>query len=150
MFEARDLERFLELATWVAVNKYEWQMLSEKTRWTELFVLTKAQALIVTRGAEGSDIHTREGTISIPAVSVNNVVDPTGCGDAYRAGVLHGLLCNLDWETTGRIASLMGAIKIESRGPQNHRFTRKTFVRRFEQAFGGVAAHRLAPRSRTA
>ena len=64
------------------------------------------------------------------------MVDPTGCGDAYRAGLIHGLLRGLDWETTGRMASLMGAIKIESRGPQNHRFTRAEFEQRYRDNFG--------------
>jgi adenosine kinase len=94
------------------------------------------EALIVTRGAEGSEIYTKTGTLSIPAVKPRAVVDPTGCGDAYRAGLIHGLLGGLDWATTGRIASLMGSIKIESRGPQNHEFTRAEFDRRYQDGFG--------------
>ena len=79
----------------------------------------------MTRGAEGSVIYAKGREIAIPAAKPKAVVDPTGCGDAYRAGLIHGLLHGLDWETTGRIASLLGAIKIESRGTQNHRFTRE-------------------------
>jgi adenosine kinase len=81
-------------------------------------------------------IHTPAGTITIPAARAQAVVDPTGCGDAYRAGLLHGLSRGLDWPITGRIAALIGAIKIESLGPQNHRFTRAEFAARYEQSFG--------------
>jgi adenosine kinase len=94
------------------------------------------QALIVTRGAEGSEIHTKDGTIAIPVAKAEKVVDPTGCGDAHRAGILYGLMNKLDWETTGRIGSLMGAIKIEKQGTQNHTFTPEEFSRRFKQSFG--------------
>jgi adenosine kinase len=93
-------------------------------------------ALVITRGADGSEIHTPAGSIEIPAVRARSVVDPTGCGDAYRAGLIHGLVRGLDWAITGRIGSLFGAIKIESRGPQNHRFTLPEFVARFHGEFG--------------
>jgi adenosine kinase len=81
-------------------------------------------------------IHVQGRTLEVPCAKPRSVVDPTGCGDAYRAGLIHGLLRGLDWETTGRVASLLGAIKIESRGPQNHRFTRAEFERRFAENFG--------------
>jgi adenosine kinase len=136
MFGKEDLERFVSQATWVAVNEYEWQMLQQKTGWTVKDVLSQVDALIVTLGSQGSTIHTRDGEITIPCAAPKAVVDPTGCGDAYRAGILHGLLHGLDWETTGRIASLMGAIKIETRGPQNHRFTRTEFEQRLATSFG--------------
>jgi adenosine kinase len=90
----------------------------------------------VTNGPEGSIIYAEGRTMTIPAAKPKAVVDPTGCGDAYRAGLIHGLLRGLDWETIGRTASLMGAIKIESRGPQNHRFTRTDFYQRFRDNFG--------------
>ena len=95
----------------------------------------QARAVVVTRGAEGSLIFTRDRVYEIPA-PVAAVVDPTGCGDAYRAGLLYGLMHGLDWETTGRIAALMGAIKVEQPGTQNHRFTRAEFAARFKEAFG--------------
>jgi len=144
MFGREDLERFVSQATWVAVNEYEWQMLQQKTGWSEKDVVTQVDALIVTHGSQGSTIHTRDGAITIPCATPRAVVDPTGCGDAYRAGILHGLLHGLDWETTGRIASLMGAIKIETRGPQNHSFTRPEFAERLERSFGAAAAKRAA------
>jgi adenosine kinase len=141
MFGKEDLERFVSQATWLAVNEYEWQMLQQKTGWTLRDVVTQVDALIVTLGSQGSTIHTRDDAITIPCATPKAVVDPTGCGDAYRAGILHGLLHGLDWKTTGQIASLMGAIKIETRGPQNHMFTRTEFAQRLELSFGaGVAA----------
>src|SRR5712672_706645 len=136
MFGGEELALFIDQATWVAVNDYEWQMLQQKTGLTAAQVAAKVDALIVTRGAEGSTIYTKERTWTVPAVKPRIVVDPTGCGDAYRAGLIHGLLRGLDWETTGRIASLMGSIKIESRGPQNHDFTKAEFDRLYQDHFG--------------
>ena len=137
MFDAKDLKRFVEQATWVAVNDYEWQMIQQKTGWTESDVTQLAEALIITRGEIGSSIYTKNGPIEIPCARPKAIVDPTGCGDAYRAGLIHGLLQGLDWKTTGRIASLMGAIKIESLGPQNHKFTPAEFQQRLAAAFPG-------------
>ncbi len=136
MFGADDLRAFIDQATWVAVNEYEWQLIQNRTKLSTGDVAAKVQALIVTRGAEGSTIHTRHGDIMIPVAKARAIVDPTGCGDAYRAGLLHGLLHGLDWETTGRVASLMGAIKIESRGTQNHSFSRSEFESRYKESFG--------------
>jgi adenosine kinase len=135
MFDGEDLARFVSQATWVALNEYEWQMVQQKTGWTVRDVTQRVRALIVTLGAGGSVIHTADGEIAIPCAKAQAVVDPTGCGDAYRAGLIHGLLHGLDWKTTGRIASLMGAIKIESRGTQNHRFTRAQFDQRLAESF---------------
>jgi adenosine kinase len=137
MYDGKDLKRFVEQATWVAVNDYEWQMIQQKTGWTESDVTQLADALIITRGADGSSIYTKGGPIQIPCAKPAGIVDPTGCGDAYRAGLIHGLLHGLDWQTTGRIASLMGAIKIESLGPQNHKFTPAEFQQRLAAAFPG-------------
>ena len=135
-FGAAELAVFIEQASWVAVNDYEWGMLQQKTGMSVADVVAKVDALIVTRGAEGSTIHTREHTLTIPVVKPAAVVDPTGCGDAYRAGLIHGLMHGLDWETTGRIASLMGSIKIASRGPQNHEFTTGSeFDSRYQDPF---------------
>jgi adenosine kinase len=138
MFGAEDLERFVSQATWVTLNEYEWQMVEQKTGWTLDGLARRVRALIVTRGAAGSTIHTRDGAIEIPAAPVRAVVDPTGCGDAYRAGLIHGLLHGLDWRATGHIASLLGAIKIESRGTQNHHFTRAAFQERLDAVTAGA------------
>jgi adenosine kinase len=94
------------------------------------------EALIVTRGAEGSVIHTAGKEIDIPAVRPDAILDPTGCGDAYRSGILYGIVHGFDWETAGQLASVMGAIKIEHRGGQNHRPTRDEIAARFRTAFG--------------
>ncbi len=136
MFDAADLERFIDEATWVAVNDYEWQLMQQKTGWSVADVLRHVRALIVTRGAEGSVIYTAQGEVAIPRAKARAIVDPTGCGDAYRAGLMHGLMHGLDWQLTGRVASLMGALKIEVRGTQNHRFTPAEFAARFAESFG--------------
>jgi len=151
MFEAADLVRFISQASWVAVNDYEWQLMQQKTGWSVREVLEKVRALIVTRGPEGSVIYTREGELAIPCATPRAVVDPTGCGDAYRAGLIHGLMRGLDWEATGRMASLMGALKIEVRGTQNHRFTGDEFAERFRKSFGMAlpAAHAQEKFART-
>jgi adenosine kinase len=138
MFSGEELGQFIERATWMAVNDYEWGLVQQKTGLTQNQITDKVQALVVTRGAEGSVIYTQDRTWTIPCVKPKAVVDPTGCGDAYRAGLIHGLLHGLDWETTGRLASLMGAIKIESRGPQNHQFARPELLQRYADSFGQV------------
>jgi len=136
MFGGDDLRAFIEQATWVTVNDYEWSLMAERTGWSEADIAGRVAALVVTRGAEGSTIYADGQRIDIPPVVAKQVVDPTGCGDAYRAGLIHGLLHGLPWETTGRIASLIGAIKIESRGTQNHNFTLQQFKDRYQASFG--------------
>jgi adenosine kinase len=135
MFGPEELQRFLSQARYVTVNDYEWQLLQQKSRWSVRDITTRVEALIVTLGAAGCVIHTRGEEILIPAAPVREVVDPTGCGDAFRAGLIHGLLHGLDWRATGHIASLMGSIKVEARGTQNHRFTRAEFDERLARAF---------------
>jgi adenosine kinase len=136
MFSGDDLRAFIKQAAWVAVNEYEWQLVRERTGLSAQEIAAQVRALIVTRGSQGSLIYADGKEIQIPAAKPTAVVDPTGCGDAYRAGLLHGLLHNLDWETTGRIASLLGAIKIESRGTQNHKFSKAQFESRYRESFG--------------
>jgi adenosine kinase len=136
MFSGDDLRAFIKQATWVALNDYEWQLVQEKTKFSAQELAAQVEALIVTRGAEGSVIYSKGREYAVPCAKATAVVDPTGCGDAYRAGLIHGLLHGLDWETTGRIASLLGAIKIESRGTQNHTFTATQFEQRFQASFG--------------
>jgi adenosine kinase len=136
MFNGDDLRKFVKECTWVTVNDYEWQLLKDRTGWDVADVTAQVDALIVTRGGEGSEIYTKDAKHEIPSVKPKSVEDPTGCGDAYRAGLLYGLLHDLDWETTGRIASLMGSIKIEHHGTQNHGFTRDEFEQRFKASFG--------------
>jgi len=136
MFNGEELLALVRQASYVTVNDYEGQMLQERTG-TPLEQLALAvQALIVTQGAAGSTIYTGGETLRIPSVKAAAVVDPTGCGDAYRAGLLYGIAQGYDWPTTGRLASLMGAIKIASRGGQNHRLTREEIGARYREAFG--------------
>ena len=135
MFNGQELLNFIEQATWATVNDYEAQLLQERTGQTLESLAKQLSALIVTRGANGSVIYTNGKCLEIPSAKTRAVVDPTGCGDAYRAGLLYGLLNEMDWDTTGRIASLMGALKIETHGTQNHRFTMDEFGGRFKQSF---------------
>ncbi len=139
MFEKDELLWFLERATYVAVNDYEWQLLHERTGLSTEALGERVRALIVTLGAKGSCIYAGGKRYEIPVARVRALRDPTGCGDAYRAGLLLGLLRDLDWETTGRIAALMGAIKIEHHGTQNHRFAPHEFTARYEESFGTSA-----------
>ncbi len=136
MFNGKELEHFIELATYVAVNDYEAELLIERTGLTLEQIAQRVSALIVTRGELGADIFVKGEHIAIPPVKVAAVIDPTGCGDAFRAGILYGLTNDMDWPTTGRLASLMGAIKIAHQGGQNHMPTRAEIEVRFEQAFG--------------
>ena len=136
MFDGADLLRFIDQARWVAVNDYESQLLQEKTGNTLEDLAGRVEALIVTRGGEGSHIYVDGGRLEIPAVKPTAVVDPTGCGDAYRAGLLYGLMNGFGWEKTGRLAAVMGTQKIEHHGTQNHRFTMDDVRRRYREAFG--------------
>lgn len=127
MFDGDDLMRFAEQAQWLAFNDYEAKLMQERTGKSPEQLAQMVDAVIVTRGGEGSSIYTRDKLYEIPAAKASSLADPTGCGDAYRAGLLYGLMHDMDWEVTGRIAALMGAIKIEYAGTQNHRFTREEF-----------------------
>jgi adenosine kinase len=98
-------------------------------------VANQVDALIITRGSEGAEIITKDDNIMIPVVTAKQLNDPTGCGDAFRSGLLFGLMNGLDWQITGRIASLLGSIKIEHHGTQNHQFTMDEFKVRFQSAF---------------
>jgi adenosine kinase len=138
MFNRDELLTFVRRASYVAVNDYEGRMLQDKTGQTLEQLSRQVRALVVTQGAEGSQIFADGATHRIPAVRPEQVLDPTGCGDAYRAGLLYGIAQGLDWPTTGRLASLLGAIKIASRGGQNHQFTRDEVVQRYRAAFGAA------------
>ena len=139
MFSREELLEMVRLASYLAVNDYEGKMLEEKTGRKLVSLAGELKALIVTLGALGSQIHAGGKCIEIPLVKADAEVDPTGCGDAYRAGLLHGIAQGWDWETTGRLASVMGAIKIAARGPQNHRPTRAQIAERYRKAFGSLA-----------
>ncbi len=136
MFSGAELLAFIEQATYVTVNDYEAKLLQDKTGKTLDQIAQRVKALIVTLGADGSLIYADGKQLAIPTPKPKAIVDPTGCGDAYRAGLLHGIQQGWDWQTTGRLASLMGSLKIAYRGGQNHKFTRAELASLYEQHFG--------------
>ncbi|MEE9356028.1 MAG: carbohydrate kinase family protein [Methylococcaceae bacterium] len=135
MFDGEELIQLLELARWLTLNDYEAQLLQDKTGLTLPQVAERVEALIVTLGGEGSNIYVDKKCHKIPSANASQLNDPTGCGDSYRAGLIYGMEKDMDWETTGRIAGLMGAIKIEHHGTQNHKFTMAEFKDRFKENF---------------
>ena len=136
MFTGPELLELVDIASYLAVNDYEGEMLAQRTGLSLTKVAEKVKALIVTKGAEGADIYSNGQCIAIPPVPASKVVDPTGCGDAFRGGLLFGLENGMDWETTGRLASLMGSIKISHQGPQNHQMSKEEIAAQFKTAFG--------------
>ena len=135
MFDADELKRFIEIADYAVVNDYESEMLSKNSGLSIEEIATSVKAFIITRGSKGAEIYTDGQRIDIPVAPIGKALDPTGCGDAFRAGLLYGVKHNLDWSAAGRMASLLGAIKIEHNGTQNHHFTMAEFSARYEAAF---------------
>ena len=138
MFSGDDLMEFMKLADYACFNDYEAKLLTDRTGRSLEQLAGEVKALIVTRGGEGSQIHANGQRIEIPCVKADEVVDPTGCGDAYRSGLLYGITAGWDWEKTGRLAAVMGAIKIAHRGGQNHRPSRNDIAECFTRAFGNT------------
>jgi adenosine kinase len=136
MFDGAELLRMIDAASYLAVNDYEGRMLEEKTGLGLEALAQRVEALVVTKGASGSTILARGERHEIPGVAAAEVVDPTGCGDAYRAGLLYGIAAGYDWPRAGRLASVMGAIKVASRGGQNHRPTRAEIDALYRESFG--------------
>jgi adenosine kinase len=136
LFNGEEFRHFIEQADYVVVNDYESSLLQERTGWNEDVIASKVNAYVITQGPKGSRILTREKTHLIPPAHERRITDPTGCGDAYRAGLIFGLMRNYDLPACGRMASLMGALKIEHPGTQNQRFTYAEFAEQFRQQFG--------------
>ena len=136
LFNGAELLKFIDQATWITLNDYESELMQERTGLSLEQMAERVEALIITLGSNGSKIYTKGECITIPSAKPKALLDPTGCGDAYRAGLLYGLMNELDWETTGRIASLMGAIKIEHHGTQNHSLDMEDFKQRYHENFG--------------
>jgi adenosine kinase len=136
MFSGDDLMQLITPARALAVNDYEARVVEQRTGKGIAEIAGMIDAVVVTRGAEGSSIYTRGVRIDVPCVQAEAVVDPTGCGDAYRAGLLYGMARGWAWEKSGRLASLMGSTKIAHRGGQNHRPTRDAIAKRFRETFG--------------
>ena len=135
VFKGYELKHFIELADYVAVNDYEARVLEERIGEPIAKLTERVKAFFVTKGAEGSVIYADGQQITVPSVREERRVDPTGCGDAYRSGLLYGIERGWSWEKTGRLANTMGSIKIEHRGPQGHRPTRAGIEARFATAF---------------
>lgn len=136
LFNGEELRQFIELADYVTVNDYESNLLQERTGWSCQDIVQRVKAYIATRGPLGSQIHTPEKTYEIPPAHERRVTDPTGCGDAFRAGLIFGIDKGYDWLTIGRMGNLMGALKVEHPGTQNQRFDFAEFNEQFKQQFG--------------
>ena len=136
MFSREELLEMVQLADYLAVNDYEGKLLEDKTGCTLAELARELKALVATLGAQGSVILAGSERHEIPCVQAEAVLDPTGCGDAYRAGLLYGLARGWDWPSAGRLAAVLGAAKIAQRGAQNHHFTREEIEVRFRRAFG--------------
>jgi len=136
LFDGNDLKTFIRQANWLVANDYEFQLIQERTGLSRQQVAEQLEALIITRGGDGSTLITRAGEEHIETVKPTAVLDPTGCGDAYRAGLIYGLLNHLDLVTSCRIGSVMGALKVAVQGPQNHTPTLDDIEDCFKNAFG--------------
>lgn len=136
MFSGEELLTFISQATYIAVNAYEAQMLQDKTSLNIQAIAAKVKAFVITKGSKGSEIYANNEIISIAPVQAEYIQDPTGCGDAYRAGLLYGLMNNLDWKTIGQLASLLGAIKIAHLGTQNHQFDINKIKHLYKKNYG--------------
>jgi len=137
LFSGDELIEMIDAATYLAVNDYEGRLLAERTGMSLNDIAKRVEALIVTRGAEGSEMLLGGDRLHIPVAQASALVDPTGCGDAYRAGLLYGIVEGWDWERTGRLAATLGALKIGSRGGQNHEVTRDAIAALYRKSFGG-------------
>ena len=138
MFNGDELLDFMRLADFACFNDYEAKLLCDRTGRSLEQLAGEVKALIVTRGGEGSEIYADGRRYDIPCVQAEEILDPTGCGDAYRSGLLYGIANGYDWEKTGRLAAVMGAIKIASRGGQNHQPSREEIGERYRKAFGSL------------
>jgi adenosine kinase len=136
LFSGEEFRTMIDQADYAIVNDYESQLLQQRTGWSATQIAQRVKAYIVTQGPKGSIVHADGATHAIPAAQERRIVDPTGCGDAYRAGLIFGLMRGMDWPTTGRVASLMGTLKIEHPGTQNQRFSYAEFADQFRQQFG--------------
>ncbi len=136
LFNGQELVQFIHEADYIVLNDYEFQLLQERTRLSGDEIAQRVEALIVTRGPHGSSLYARQEQREIEAVRPDDVQDPTGCGDAYRSGLIYGILNDLDLVTSCRIGSVMGAIKIAHQGPQNHSPSMDEIQDRFQAAYG--------------
>jgi len=136
LFNGEELRTFIEQSDYVTVNDYESNLLQQRTGWSEKEIADKVKAYVTTRGPHGAVIHADGKTFDVAPAHERRVTDPTGCGDAFRAGLIFGIRKGCDWMTIGRIGNLMGALKVEHPGTQNQRFDHDEFAEQFKQQFG--------------
>jgi len=136
MFDADDLYAMMEGAVAITVNDYECGLITQKTGLTEAQIALRVPTLIVTRGGEGCSVWVDGEAHTIAATPIGQAVDPTGCGDAFRAGLLYGRANGKSWLESARLGSVMGAIKIEHSGAQSHPVERKSIALRYLDAYG--------------
>jgi adenosine kinase len=125
MFDGEALKHFIDLASWVVVNDYEGKMLSQRTGWSLAEISKRVRGLVVTLAAEGCEVWTDGGREHVPGVTPTAVVEPTGCGDAWRGALLFGLEKEWPLAQCAALGNRIGALKIAQRGPQNYQVDRK-------------------------
>ncbi|AQR65996.1 carbohydrate kinase family protein [Aquaspirillum sp. LM1] len=136
LFEQDALLALIAQARWLALNDYESELLCQRTGLSVAELASQVAGLVITRGGQGSDLYADGQHWHVPVAQADAIVDPTGCGDAYRAGLLYGLAQGWCWLDCGRLASVLGAIKIASRGGQNHPLAPDAIRQRYVAAFG--------------
>ncbi len=137
MFDGAELRAFVEQASWVAVNDYEAELLTSRTGWSLDAIAARVRGLVVTRGEQGCRVWDDGNAVDIPGIAAAAVCDPTGCGDAFRGGLLHGLSQGWTLADSARLGNVLGAEKIAVHGPQNHRITLPVAMERLRAAYGG-------------
>jgi adenosine kinase len=131
-----DLIKGIEGAKVLIVNDYEFEMIKNKTGLSETAIKQQVETVIVTLGANGSLIHVEDREIHIPPAQPNRIAEPTGAGDAYRAGVITGMMRNYPWEVSGRLGSIAAVYVLEQHGTQRHSFTRRQAAHRYRELYG--------------
>jgi adenosine kinase len=133
--EGSEIARDMEGAHFLFCNDYEFGLISKKTGWSLDQILEHVHTLVITRGKDGADLYSGTNAVHIPTVPEDEIVDPTGVGDAFRGGFLTGYSRGFDWKLCGEIGSLAAVYCLEQRGPQSHSYTREQFVKRFRHHF---------------
>jgi adenosine kinase len=121
MFEGKELAHFVDLASWVVVNDYEGKMLSQRTGWSLAEISKRVRGLVVTLAADGCEVWAHGEREHVPAVKPTAVIEPTGCGDAWRGALLFGLEQGWPLARCAALGNQLGALKIAQRGPQNYK-----------------------------
>lgn len=133
--KGNELARDMEGAHFLFCNDYEFGLISKKTGWSLDQMLDHVKVLVITRGKDGADLYSDGDSVHIPTVPEDEIVDPTGVGDAFRSGFLTGYAHNMGWKLCGEIGSLSAVYCLEQRGPQSHSYTRESFINRFRKHF---------------